>query len=277
MGFGKGFNETQIGFKHGFRFLNNAVASIFNPAIDVATADQVAWWRDIHTTTTNSMGVNPWDDIWVGQDLTNGTVASRPIVVDPSALFGGFPAYQFDGINDGLVAPTGQQAAYRPLHDFTGAIFWAVLRYTGSATNQTLFQTAAANGTATGSHCQWNGTTEAIRWLITDGVNPPVVDITTPSGTWPINTVNCIVVATDISASNQYEIYIKTAGNAFVLRAAGTITETPSATDPQNRIIFGRTLLGASFATMTMAESGIVKNPNAYKTGLLAYLANRYP
>ena len=272
MGFGQGFTKTRLGFKKGFRTLNESTSTglvAYDPN-NTPAGEQIAWYRE-DATNDGAGNFNPWFDKWTGNDQSQITQANRPNIVTTDPVFNNFQSYKWNGTSDVTLAPASTEGNFVAMNNGTGFLLWAVFTATSASVSQYLLGTANTS-TETGFRMLYNGTNERMSFHVAGG-GTDVVAVTLPDGTVPLNTQIRLVmwVKDGLAPGNEIEVIIND-----TVRLQGTVTGTFSASNPTRRLTLGRAPGSATlFFTGKYAEIGIITNVTVAESVAL-YLRNRY-
>lgn len=253
--------------------------SDFQPLVDVAGADQLAFYDGIINASANPTDlaqVNPWDDQYTGLNLTNGTAAQRPLVNHPRGLFGRRPLLFFDGSNDVLSVPVGTEADFRPLHDGTGVIASGAFFAGNTGLEQQIIATCVGtNGTTQVGISISMLATAALRIRVLRGnAASMLINVDTAPNVIPFNRkIRWLYwLQTGLAPNDEWGFWINEARVA-----GGTTSVAPSLANPDTRMIVGRqTNSGARFFLGWMAALHLYKNPLTYLDRELNYLAHNF-
>lgn len=257
---------TQIGFKYGFRYLTGT--SLFNPTM-VASASQVAWWRE-EATPDGSGLANPWIDKYVGFNASNGTASARPFISGSDSRFKGFLSLDFDGTNDGLTA--GTVTDWRMLHNGTGALLWSVFRSESTGSQQHILTTMALSAGNTGFSIRFDGGNENLLISICDSTGVPYFQATTAAGTVTRNTQHRLVWwwKDGLAPANEFELWLDEQ-----ILLSGNVTKTPATGSSQTALFHGRNGTATQFFDGQIAECGIITDISLVSS-FVSYLRARY-
>lgn len=257
------------GRRSGFRGIGAGDVVALDPA-GVIAGEQISWERE-QATDDGSGRANPWIDKYTGCDLGQTTAGSRPAITAVDAAFNNFLTINPDGVDDVLIATTGTESVFKPLHDYTGFLAAFAFSSAGTSAEEFLWATCSSS-VQIGIRVRWDSVAEALMVAVANGVTD-IHSVKTANGTVPKNQKNRIVLwIKDGLAGNEWEIW-----NNDVLIMAGTLTGSPSAANPTIRLVTFRLPSGSSnFHAGKWAELLLITNV-ALVAQARKYLRQRYP